>query len=159
IKGCRPATPSPRCDTLGRSRLGRSRMFPRCWLVIAALLGGSAVGLGAFHAHGLAAWLDDHGVSDVDAAKRMINCETAVHYQLAHAPVILCVGLWALIRPGSCLAVAGLLFSLGVTLFCGGLYLMVFTGQLGHWAIVPSGGLLLIIAWFVVAAAAVAGPK
>jgi uncharacterized membrane protein YgdD (TMEM256/DUF423 family) len=44
-----------------------------------------------------------------------------------------------------------LLFTAGIILFSGGLYLDVFTGDFFHWAIVPSGGLLLIVGWVFVA--------
>jgi uncharacterized membrane protein YgdD (TMEM256/DUF423 family) len=47
------------------------------------------------------------------------------------------------------------LFLGGIVLFSGGLYLIVFTGKLIHWAIVPSGGLLLMAAWLLLAIVAV----
>ncbi len=43
---------------------------------------------------------------------------------------------------------------LGIALFCGGLYSMVYLGEMGHWAIVPSGGLCFIIGWLITATSA-----
>lgn len=126
----------------------------RSGLLVAALLGATGVGLGAYHAHGLEAMLVQSGASPEEVVQRMQHCETAVRYQMYHALALVAVSILAL-RGGStrALQVAGLLFVLGTMGFSGGLYLSVFTGNLIHFAIVPSGGVLLILGWIVFGAA------
>lgn len=126
-------------------------MNPRIWLFSAAVLGASGVALGAYHAHGLKEVLAER-VSETDEVdKRMDNCETAVRYQMYHALALLGVGAIGLFCARRGLTVAGILFTLGVAGFSGGLYLHVFTGNFIHWSIVPAGGLLLIVAWVALA--------
>jgi uncharacterized membrane protein YgdD (TMEM256/DUF423 family) len=86
--------------------------------------------------------------------EKMGFCETAVRYQMYHVAALLSVGLLSLWRRTRLLHIAGFVLLSGVVGFCGGLYLMVFAGRSVHWAIVPSGGLLLIVGWAVLAAAA-----
>ena len=50
---------------------------------------------------------------------------------------------------------ACVLFLVGIALFSGGLYSMVFFDQIGHWSIVPIGGVTLMLAWLVVAIGAI----
>ena len=57
--------------------------MPRIYLVIAALLGGLAVALGAFGAHGLQKLTDDE--------KILRSFQTAVQYQMYHALVLLAI--------------------------------------------------------------------
>ena len=122
-------------------------MLPRVWILLAALIGASGVGLGAFHAHGLKGWLERNGVAEDAQQKRIDNCETAVRYQMFHAPVLLLIGVWSLRDASRILSVAAVLLLLGLLGFSGGLYRGVFTGNLGHWAIVPAGGACLILSW------------
>ena len=119
----------------------------RVWILCAALLGASGVTLGAYHAHGLEGKLKKSGLSESEVVKRMDNCRTAVQYQMYHVTGLLAVGLLAVWQSSKLLNTTGVLFLLGVAGFSGGLYLMVFTGNMVHWAIVPSGGLMLICAW------------
>lgn len=132
-------------------------MVARIWIVAAALMGASGVGLGAFQAHGLPGWLERQGVAEASRAKRIDNCEIAVRYQMFHAPVLLMIGIWSHRESRKLLPVAATLLLVGFSLFSGGLYLGVFTGNLGHWAIVPTGGLCLILSWLALALAAI-GP-
>jgi uncharacterized membrane protein YgdD (TMEM256/DUF423 family) len=129
-------------------------MQGRIWLLVAAIAGGSGVGLGAFHAHGLERWLRQRVADEAVIAKRLQYCETASRYQLAHAPALLGLGIWQRRTRGSMKSAAGILFVTGMLGFCGGLYLGTFSGQLGHWAIVPSGGLCLMLGWLVLGMAA-----
>ena len=123
-------------------------MNARVCLLLAALIGASGVGLGAYHAHGLEKWLSDQAASPKDVEKRMHNCEVAVRYQMYHALALALLGLTSLQSPMRRLAAtSAAVFVLGMTCFSGGLYWMVFTGTVGHWAIVPFGGLMLILAW------------
>ena len=122
------------------------------WVVVlAGLLGMVGVMIGAYAAHGLEVALEKQGLEVTVIAKRLDQCEVAVRYHMLHALAILAVGLSSCCRRRR-LAVAAVIFFLsGIALFSGGLYSMVFTGVMGHWAIVPSGGLCLIVGWLCVA--------
>jgi len=126
-------------------------MSPKIWMTIACLLGALGVTLGAYQAHGLEKSLEKRGLEPAEVQKQVDNCGTAVKYQMFHVFAIMGVGVWFAMRPHPMLHAAGALFLLGVAGFSGGLYLGVFTGDMIHWAIVPLGGLMLIIAWLTLA--------
>src|SRR5262245_25215654 len=91
-------------------------------LAWAAALGGAAVVLGAFAAHGLKSGLA--GPLDAEA---LAAFETGVRYQMYHA---LALGLCALLaRSGAPPRWAARLFVGGVLLFSGSLYLLALTGH------------------------------
>jgi uncharacterized membrane protein YgdD (TMEM256/DUF423 family) len=128
-------------------------MKARNWIVIAGLLGGSGVALGAFEAHGLESaigeWISDPALVE----KRMGDWEVAVRYQMYHALAMLGVGLMAVRGRRLLLDLAGWCFLIGPGLFSGGLYLLVLShawSEAGwRWLgmIVPIGGLLMIVGW------------
>jgi uncharacterized membrane protein YgdD (TMEM256/DUF423 family) len=122
-------------------------------------LGASAVTLGAYHAHGLDQWLAGKGLPVSEIEDQMHNCDVAVRYQMVHALALIGIGLLARTGSSRLVHAAGFLFLLGLIGFSGGLYLMVFAGTSIHWAIVPSGGLLLIVAWVVLAIAMLLQPR
>ncbi|MFN3193386.1 MAG: DUF423 domain-containing protein [Aureliella sp.] len=117
------------------------------WIVIAAgILGAVGVMIGAYGAHGLEKSLAEQNLASDEVAKKLAQCETAVRYHMVHVLALLSIGLSA----GACRkkrTFASIFFLLGITLFSGGLYSMVFADQIGHWAIVPSGGLCFMVAW------------
>jgi uncharacterized membrane protein YgdD (TMEM256/DUF423 family) len=120
------------------------------WLTTGALLGGTAVGLGAFGAHGLKTRVP---------ADLLAVFETAARYHLIHALAIVAVA-WASERfPGACVTAAGWLFLGGILLFSGSLYAMVLTGARGLGAITPLGGLALIAGWILLALAPLTGTR
>ncbi|MFM7073641.1 MAG: DUF423 domain-containing protein [Planctomycetota bacterium] len=129
--------------------------MPRIWLLIAGLLGASGVGLGAYQAHGLEKMLTRRDLSREVIERRLDNCDTAAKYQLFHALALLGIASLAERRPSRLLVASASLFTAGVVAFSGGLYLIVFAGTPVHWAIVPTGGLLLILGWLALAATAV----
>jgi uncharacterized membrane protein YgdD (TMEM256/DUF423 family) len=104
-------------------------------LLLAALLGASAVALGAFGAHGLKGHVDAAGLA---------TWKTAAGYHLAHA-----VALAAIAEERHALAAKA--FTAGVLLFSGSLYLLVLTGVGWLGAITPLGGLFLIGGWLALA--------
>ncbi|MEO5641405.1 MAG: DUF423 domain-containing protein [Sphingomicrobium sp.] len=108
----------------------------RAILAAAALLGASAVMLGAFGAHALRSTL---------GPQQLGWWETATHYQLAHALALLITAILPLRRA----PLAAWCMGLGTMIFSGSLYLMAL--GLPHWlgAITPVGGLLLIAGWLV----------
>ncbi|HND54773.1 MAG TPA: DUF423 domain-containing protein [Pirellulaceae bacterium] len=147
-------------------------MNQRILILIAALLGPSGIILGAYQAHGLqrslerqaaAAGVDStvetagkSGLSPDDPkssltpaaiARRVANCDTAVKYQLTHALAILALASFVREGPRRFCSAAVTFWLLGLAGFSGGLYQIVFTGRPWHWAIVPAGGLLLILGW------------
>lgn len=123
----------------------------KIWIIIAALLGAGAVTIGAYHAHGLEKALEKRGLESVEIAKQMHNCDTAVKYQMYHALAIFGIGLMVARRCTWSGGVAALLMLLGVIGFSGGLYAMVFDIAKLHWAVVPIGGLLMILGWLALA--------
>ncbi len=131
-----------------------TRTDPRVdrWIATAALLGFSAVALGAFGAHGLRSILGE----GADAAERLGWWETAARYHLAHA---LAVGLvaWASDRrPSRALTVSGVAFVQGVCVFAGTLYAMALGGPRWLGAITPIGGVSLLVGWGALAWSALA---
>ncbi len=131
------------------------------WIVLlAGILGAIGVAIGAHAAHGLEKLLIAQGLAAADILQRLDQCEIAVRYHLIHTAVLLALGLSTSRRATTLKSTAAVFILLGIALFSGGLYSMVYAGQMGHWAIVPAGGLCFIIGWLVVAATAFsADPK
>lgn len=116
-------------------------MHPTTTLRLGALLGGLAVGLGAFAAHGM----KDH----YDPAQ-MQTFETGVRYQMYHALALL--GCGVLGRLGARTGLAAWLFLVGIVLFSGSLYALVWTGVKGLGAVTPFGGVAFLAGWLALAA-------
>ncbi|AII53264.1 MULTISPECIES: DUF423 domain-containing protein [Hymenobacter] len=122
-------------------------MTAKLILQIAALLGGLGVAIGAFGAHGLRAMLEASG--------RFDTFETAVRYQFYHTLALLAVGVLLHARPElRLLGTAAWLWTGGVIVFSGSLYLLCFTGITKLGAVAPIGGLLLIAGWIALLLAA-----
>jgi len=96
-----------------------------------AILGFTAVALGAFGAHGLKHLLAAHDTAAI--------WQTAVLYHLAHAVA----SLWASDRRP---AVAWV-WAAGITIFSGSLYVLALTNLRWLGAITPIGGILLLAGW------------
>ena len=107
------------------------------WIGVAACYGATGVVLGAFGAHALETRLDSASLD---------SWSTAVQYHLLHAAVLLALGLHAL-RSGRAVSLPAALFSLGIALFSGSIYLLVFTRQPWLGPLTPLGGLCLIGGW------------
>lgn len=110
---------------------------------LGAILGATAIILGAFGAHALKKHLN---------ADQLVSFETGVRYQMYHALFLLFVGLSRLADSKKKL-IANLI-GIGVLLFSGSIYLLTtypITGiDIRPIAfITPIGGLLLIVAWVV----------
>jgi uncharacterized membrane protein YgdD (TMEM256/DUF423 family) len=108
---------------------------------LAAFLGATGVGLGAFGAHAL---------KDTLAKRAMLdNWRTAVLYQLFHAAAIVGVSALHEQKPSDRLARAGQLLSFGTVLFSGSIYCLCL--DIGPKKIVgpttPLGGLVMITGW------------
>ena len=84
--------------------------------------------------------LRSSGLDEVDVQKKVDQCEIAVKYQMYHSLAILGLGLAPATQTRRTWKVACVLFLVGMTLFSGGLYSMVFFSAMGHWSIVPTRG-------------------
>lgn len=116
------------------------------FLLAGALYGASGVALGAWGAHGLAAFL---GTTTTGA------WDTAVLYQMMHALCLLFIGgALSVLGHSQLLSWAGYLVTLGVLLFSGSIYALVLgaPGWLGP--VTPVGGVCFIVAWSLLALAA-----
>jgi len=107
---------------------------------LAALLAGLAVALGAFGAHAMTAY-DAHALQ---------TFETAVRYQMYHS---LALGLCAVLAlHGHRTNKAATCFLLGIVLFSGSLYGVVFLEARWLGAIItPLGGLAFLAGWLFLA--------
>jgi len=114
-----------------------------------AVLGFIGVAAGSFGAHGLKDMLEANG--------QAANWETAVRYCLFHAVVLVAIaGLAAspgASSAGSLLTVAAGCFVVGILIFSGFLGVLALTGIRILGAIVPIGGVMLLVGWATLAAA------
>jgi uncharacterized membrane protein YgdD (TMEM256/DUF423 family) len=121
------------------------------WLTAGAVLGFVGVAAGSFGAHGLKTMLEAAGQSG--------NWETAVRYCLFHALALLLVGVAAgMPQSAGCrwlLTAAGWSFVLGTLVFSGCLAALALTGVRMLGAIVPIGGVLMLVGWACLAAVGV----
>lgn len=116
----------------------------KTFLRIGSLMALAAVALGAFGSHGLKAAV---------GPDQLHTFEIGVRYQFYHALGLLAVGLLLSAgRQSGRLAWAGWLFTLGILLFSGSLYLLAVRELYQFQAswlgpITPIGGTLFIIGW------------
>ena len=122
-------------------------------LLVAALMGALGVVLGAFGAHGLESAVQDWGLAADEQADRLATWDVAVRYQMYHALALLATGLLALHRPTKSLVVASAAFTLGTLVFSGCLYALVLSGVKILGAVVPLGGIAMIVGWLALAVA------
>jgi uncharacterized membrane protein YgdD (TMEM256/DUF423 family) len=116
-------------------------MFRLFWLLGCsfALLGVAA---GAFGAHALRQRLPD---------TLLAVFETGVRYQMYHALALLAVALLLTRFPSGAGVAAGWLFTAGIVIFSGSLYVLVLTGMRGFGAVTPFGGLAFLAGWLLLA--------
>lgn len=106
------------------------------FLIVAAVYGLTAVALGALGTHAFGLQL---------GTKQYSLFQHAYIYQLIHA--LLLIWIVTQMEQGVWIRYAALAVSLGVLLFCGGIYLLVFMGKSSWSWITPVGGSLIILAW------------
>ena len=111
-------------------------------LFLGAVFAGLAVAGGAFGAHMLKSTLD---------APMLAAFETGVRYQMYHALALCILGGMAERNQPPRVAVVGWLFTIGVVLFSGSLYLLSLTGIRWIGALTPLGGAALIGGWALLA--------
>jgi uncharacterized membrane protein YgdD (TMEM256/DUF423 family) len=119
----------------------------RTFLLIGALAAFLGVALGAFGAHALRARLSPQSLEVF---------ETGVRYQMYHAFAVLIVAL-ALVRlDGWIVRTAGWLFTIGIVLFSGSLYVVALSGVRAFGVITPIGGAAFLAGWALLVWAAIA---
>lgn len=125
----------------------------RFWIALGAVLGALGVGLGAYGAHGLEGALARLGYTGDDLAHRLDIFDTAIRYQMYHALALVILGVALQLRPAPAWRFAGWAFLLGIAVFCGLLKVLAFAGPQWKWlgAIVPIGGVSMIVGWIAVA--------
>ncbi|MCF6262737.1 MAG: DUF423 domain-containing protein [Xanthomonadales bacterium] len=114
------------------------------WIIIAALLGATAVLAGALGAHGLKAIL---------TPAQLVTWKMASFYQLVHAVLLMALAVSVLIELRSFRLVSKVLL-FGVLFFSGSLYLFLLTGIKFLTILTPIGGVLLVGAWLLLVFAA-----
>lgn len=110
----------------------------RLFLVFGAFAAGLAVLAGAFGAHALEGRL---------TPDRLQTFETAVRYQMYHALALLLVGWMLVQQPATSLTWSAGLFSIGILVFSGSLYVLVLTDTPWLGAVTPLGGVAFITGW------------
>ena len=118
-------------------------MSQRLALILAAVMGLTAVAAGAFGAHAL---------QDRVATDLLETFEIAARYHMYHALALLGTAV-VVPRLGRAGAAAGWCFVIGTLIFSGTLYALALTGQRWLGAITPIGGLILIVGWACIAGA------
>lgn len=103
---------------------------------LGCIYGATSVALGAFGAHGLKKHISD--------PQRLAMWNTAAHYQMVHSGVLL---LTASVAPRN--KIAATLFTAGMTMFSGSIYLLVLDPQKfkAMGPVTPLGGICLILGW------------
>ena len=116
----------------------------KIFLITGTILAALAVALGAFGAHGLKKIAD---------AETVAIYQTGVQYQMYHALALLLVGILADRVANNYIDYAGFLFTAGVVLFSGSLYLISSLKAMNKIVptavgiLTPIGGLLFILGW------------
>jgi len=88
-----------------------------------------------------------HALRDALDARALSTFETGVRFQMYHALALLAVGTLAGRWKTGFVKLSGVLFTAGVVLFSGSLYILAITGIGVFGAIAPLGGLSLMAAW------------
>ncbi|TQV88765.1 DUF423 domain-containing protein [Aliikangiella coralliicola] len=111
--------------------------------IVGAAFAMLSVVFGAFSAHALKSVLDEGGLKLID---------TAARYQMYHALALLFCGVLLQLRlcAESWIKVAAYLFTAGIFLFSGALYLIALSNIKWFGAIAPIGGTAFISGWLVV---------
>ena len=117
----------------------------RTIIAIAAIFGLISVIAGAAGTHVLRDTID---------ASALRTFETAARFQVYHALALLAVGILSFRWQTHVLTISAVLFTLGILLFSGSLYILALTGIGIFGAIAPVGGISLMAAWASLALAA-----
>lgn len=112
--------------------------MPKTFFLLACIFSFLGVAFGAFGAHAL---------KEKIAPEMLQTFEVGVRYQMYHAFALFVVA-WALRAWNfSNVDIAGWLFTAGILLFSGSLYVLALTGLRWLGAITPFGGLCFLAGW------------
>jgi uncharacterized membrane protein YgdD (TMEM256/DUF423 family) len=125
-------------SAVGQARPGKMWAMDRTFVLIGALAGVVGVGLGAFGAHGLRGRL---------SPEMLAVFETGVRYHMYHALALVATAALMGRLDGRLLSAAGWLFTAGIVLFSGSLYVLALTGIGMFGAITPIGGVAFLAGW------------
>ena len=114
----------------------------RWMLLTAALLGALGLVLSAASAHALKAYVDPSSFGRLDTANRYLT-----YYSL----VLLAVAILYQLRPWPGLRWVAALFTAGIGIFSGSLYILCLTEIQTFARITPLGGLTLLAGWLALA--------
>jgi uncharacterized membrane protein YgdD (TMEM256/DUF423 family) len=118
----------------------------RTIVIVAGILGFLGVAIGAFGAHAWRSRLPE---------ERLAHVHTAVRYLFATLPGSILIAVLAADCEGGLFETIGAWsFGIGVVLFSGSLIVLALTGRRRWGAITPFGGVLLLLGWASVVAAA-----
>lgn len=117
----------------------------KTFVLLGAINAFLAVAAGAFGAHGLKARL---------SADLLAIFETGARYHMYHALGLIGVGLIAHLKPSGAVNAAGWAMLVGIVLFSGSLYALALSGVRILGAVTPFGGVAFLVAWVLVAVAA-----
>ena len=115
------------------------------WISIGAIFSGLSVMLGAMGAHSL---------KNVLTEKKISAFQTATEYMGYHGLALILVGIICIQLAESSaksLKKVGVLFTTGIVLFSGSIYILTFDGPRLFGPITPIGGLCFMAGWFVFA--------
>ena len=108
------------------------------WLILGAFNAAFAVLAGAYGAHII-------GGDQLNPT--LITMQKAVRYQMYHAFALVIVGILSNYMEHKMLYISGWLFLLGIILFSGSLYIIVFTGWQPIEFLAPFGGFAFTFGW------------
>ncbi len=112
------------------------------WIVLGSCLLALAVAFGAFGAHSLKSKI---------SSEDLIIFETGVRYQIYHSIALILLGIIIFVLPTLKVNTIGYLFTFGILLFSGSLYVLVLTNLRWLGVITPIGGLCFIFGWILFA--------
>lgn len=107
---------------------------------LGATYGASAVALSAYASHGLAARVPPAALQ---------RAWTAIAFLFVHALLLVAIATLARVSAALLLTLSGFAAALGTLLFCGSVLVSVLFGWSS--AAAPAGGMLLIVAWLLLA--------
>jgi uncharacterized membrane protein YgdD (TMEM256/DUF423 family) len=119
----------------------------RVFVILGSLIMMVGVGAGAFGAHGLSSYFENY--PDLGG-----TYDTAVRYLIYHGLALFAAAYAINQWEGQWANWAGYLFLVGILLFSGSLFLLVFTRLGWFGAITPLGGFAFLAGWFCLAVAA-----
>ena len=115
------------------------------WISTGAIFSGLSVMLGAMGAHSL---------KNILTEKKLSAFQTATEYMGYHGLALILVGIICFQLPENApkaLKKVGILFTAGILMFSGSIYILTFDGPRWFGPITPIGGLCFMAGWFIFA--------